>query len=114
MDEDFERGTVLDGKYLLARKLGEGGFGHVYLAQDILLEERYVALKCLKIDESTRERHLIQEMEFLSSLADPHVVGFYHHFRNENNLFVVMEYCSGGSLRQLLETKGKVKPEKAK
>ena len=113
MDEHFERGTVLDGKYLLARKLGEGGFGHVYLAQDILLEERYVALKYLKIDESARERFLIQEMEFLSSLSDPHVVGFYHHFRNENSLFLVMEYCSGGSLRQLLDTKGKVKPEKA-
>ena len=113
MDEDFERGTVLDGKYLLARKLGEGGFGHVYLAQDILLEERYVALKCLKIDESARERHLIQEMEFLSSLADPHVVGFFHHFRNEKNLFLVMEYCSGGSLRQLLQTESRVRPERA-
>lgn len=51
MDEDFERGTVLDSKYLICRKLGEGGFGHVYLAQDTLLEERYVALKCLKVEE---------------------------------------------------------------
>lgn len=113
MDEDFKSGATLDDKYLLVRKLGEGGFGHVYLAQDDLLEERYVALKCLKIDESAREQYLIREMDFLSTLADPHVVGFYHHFRNENNLFLVMEYCSGGSLRQLLATKRRVTPEKA-
>ena len=76
MDEDFKSGDTLDDKYLLVRKLGEGGFGHVYLAQDDLLEERYVALKCLKIDESARERYLIKEMDFLSSFADPHVWKF--------------------------------------
>jgi tetratricopeptide (TPR) repeat protein len=113
MDENFKSGDILDDKYLLVRKLGEGGFGHVYLAQDDLLKERYVALKCLKIDESAREQNLIREMDFLSSLADPHVVGFYHHFRNENNLFLVMEYCPGGSLRQLLAEKRSVTLEKA-
>jgi len=111
MDKDFKSGDTLDNKYLLVRKIGEGGFGHVYLAQDILLEEHYVALKCLKIDEGAIERYLIQEMDFLSSLADPHVVGFYHHFKNKNTLFLVMEYCSGGSLRQLLQTEVRVRPE---
>ena len=113
MDEEFKSGDTLDDKYLLIRKLGEGGFGYVYLAQDILLEEHYVAIKCLKINESDRERYLIREMDFLSTLADPHVVGFYHHFHNENSLFLVMEYCSGGSLRQLLQTEHRVTPEKA-
>lgn len=113
MDEDLKIGDVLDNKYLLVRKLGEGGFGNVYLAQDTLLSERYVALKCLKIDENDRESYLIREMDFLATLADPHVVGFFHHFKNNNTIFLVMEYCSGGSLRQFLQAKGKVKPEKA-
>jgi len=113
MEENLEIGDVLDDKYLLVRKLGEGGFGHVYLAQDTLLNERYVALKCLKIDESERESYLIREMDFLANLADPHVVGFYHHFQNKNTTFLVMEYCPGGSLRQLLQTEDKVNPEKA-
>jgi serine/threonine-protein kinase len=113
MDKDIRIGDILDEKYLLIRKLGEGGFGHVYLAQDILLEEHYVALKSLKIAEDARERLLIREMDFLSKLADPHVVGFYHHFKNWDSLFLVMEYCPGGSLRQILETEGKIKLEEA-
>jgi serine/threonine protein kinase len=113
MDEDIQIGDILDEKYLLIRKLGEGGFGHVYLAQDTLLEEHYVALKSLKIDEDARERLLIREMDFLSKLAGPHVVGFYHHFKNWGSLFLVMEYCPGGSLRQILETEGKIKLKKA-
>ena len=113
MDEEFKSGDLLDDKYLLVRKLGEGGFGHVYLAQDTVLKEHYVALKCLKIDESARERYLIREMDFLSTLADPHVVGFYHHFQTKDTLFLVMEYCSGGSLRELLAAEGEVAPQKA-
>jgi tetratricopeptide (TPR) repeat protein len=113
MDEELKIGAVLDGKYLLEKKLGEGGFGHVYLAQDTLLKEHYVALKCLKISEHVQETDLIREMDFLATLADPHVVRFYHHFKSENNIFLVMEYCPGGSLRQIFQAEGKVKPEKA-
>ena len=113
MDEDLKIGDVLDDKYLLVKKLGEGGFGRVYLAQDTLLSEHYVALKCLKIDENDRELYLIREMDFLATLADPHVVGFYHHIQNKDTIFLVMEYCPGGSLRQLLQTESKVNPEKA-
>lgn len=108
MDKNFINCDILDDKYLLIGKLGEGGFGHVYLARDKLLEDRYVALKYLRLDEHSREQNLIQEMNFLSSLADPHVVGFYHHFRDGENLVLVMEYCAEGSLRDLLTAKRKV------
>lgn len=106
MRSEIPRGTVLDNKYLVVRKLGEGGFGEVYLAQDLLLKRRYVAIKSLTLEDAERERYLIREMEFLSSLAHPHIVNFLHHFRGEDILFLVMEYCRGGSLRQALKAKG--------
>jgi serine/threonine protein kinase len=103
---DIHINTILDEKYLVLKKLGAGGFGKVYLTRDVLLKERYVALKHLKIEDDSRKKDLIREMEFLSKLADPHVVRFYHHFRYDDKLFLVMEYCPGGSLRQLLQRNG--------
>lgn len=69
MEEDIQIGDILDERYLLVRSLGVGGFGNVYLAQDILPEEHYVALKCLKISDDSRERVLIREMDFLARLS---------------------------------------------
>jgi len=47
MKNEINNDRILDEKYLLIRKLGEGGYGNVFLAQDILIENRYVALKRL-------------------------------------------------------------------
>jgi len=102
---DIPQGTVLDNKYRILLKLGEGGFGEVYLAEDLLIRNRHVAIKSLTLDDPDREQYLIREMEFLSGLDHPHVVRFYHHFNEHGSLFLVMEFCSGGSLWQALQKK---------
>jgi serine/threonine protein kinase len=76
----ISEGQILDEKYRIIRRIGEGGFGEVFLANDILLESRHVAIKSLKIDDANHEQSLIEEMKFLSNLANPHVITFYHHF----------------------------------
>ena len=113
MEHNVEIGEILDNKYVLVRKLGEGGFGCVYLARDTLLETNYVALKYLKIHDRERQKILIREMDFLAGLDEPHVVRFYHHFEQKDALFLAMEYCSDGSLRQLIQTEGRITPAKA-
>src|ERR1035437_11026853 len=46
---------------------------------------------------------LVEEMRSLDQLHHPAVVTFYHHFVNEQLLFLVMEYCAVGSLRSRMQ-----------
>jgi serine/threonine protein kinase len=80
-------GDELDGKYIVARKLGSGGFGEVFLAHDEVAC-RHVAIKVLRTDD--RDRGLIWEMQALAALDLQGVVAFYHHFTEGDRLFLVM------------------------
>jgi len=112
MKRNIPEGTVLDGKYRIIRMLGEGGFGEVYLAEDNLLKGHHVAIKSLKMNDSNREQILVREMQFLSKLDHPNVVHFYHHFSEYDTLFLVMEFCGGGSMREPLQDQIQFENEK--
>ena len=91
-------GDQFAGTYRALRRLGEGGWGEVYLAEDELLG-RQVAIKLLHDRDAEDQTDLVHEMMSLDQLHHPGVVTFYHHFAIERTLFLVMEYCEGGSLR---------------
>jgi serine/threonine protein kinase len=88
----------LDGKYVIVAKLGNGGFGEVFLANDSALPDRQVAIKVLNAKSAGDHSNLIWEMQALSKFNHPGVVSFYHHFTEGNDIFLVMEFCKGGSL----------------
>src|SRR5438876_7083505 len=90
-------GDRLDSKYLVLERLGAGGFGDVYLAEDELLG-RQVAIKLLKVQDPGDQDDLIHEMQSLYRLEHPNIVSFYHHFIENQLLFLVLVYCGGGSL----------------
>ena len=92
--------------YEILEKLGEGGMGEVYKAQDTKLD-RFVALKFLpskitaKEDEKAR---FIQEAKAASSLNHPNVctihdIQEYEGSKGDNQLFIVMEFIDGVTLR---------------
>jgi tetratricopeptide (TPR) repeat protein len=89
------------GNYLVKRRLGGGGFGEVFLADDEAIPDRQVAIKLLR-QRAADHGDLLWEMQMLARLKHPNVVGFYHHFTDQNRLCLVMEFCPGGSLHDRL------------
>lgn len=84
--------------YLYVKYLGDGTFGRVALAKDVL-SERLVAIKWLKETDPEKQKNIIHEIKSIASLAQPNIVTFYHHFMRQKNICLVMEYCENGSLR---------------
>ncbi len=88
----------------LLGKLGEGGMGTVFLAQD-LSSKRRVALKTISArwqSDSTILRRFLQEAEVLSKIDHPNIVTVYGFFNHENRWYLAMEYVQGPSLSILV------------
>lgn len=91
--------------YKLLRKLGEGGMGAVYLADDPQAG-RKVALKVLPRRYSSTPELLARfrrEAETAARLRHPHIVGAYAAGEDAGFHFYVMEYCEGETLDRLLK-----------
>jgi serine/threonine protein kinase len=99
-------GQRLNNTYIVKRKLGFGGFGEVYLADDENIPDRQVAIKVLTRTNPHDQDDLLSEMKTLARFNHPNIVSFYHHFTDAERLFLVMEYCANGSLHDFLESKG--------
>jgi eukaryotic-like serine/threonine-protein kinase len=92
------------GRFSVVSRLGAGGMGEVYRAKDNKLR-RAVALKRISpelyADKKSRER-LWKEALLVSRLNDPHIAGIYDAFEENDELFLVMEYIEGKTLRERL------------
>lgn len=92
------------GRFLVRRKLGHGGMGEVYLADDTLLP-RPVALKRLVpqlLGDVASQARLLNEARLASVVSHTHFARIYDAFERGDETFIVMEYVDGGSLRQRL------------
>jgi serine/threonine protein kinase len=103
-------GSLLDGRYLVKRKLGQGGFGVVYLASDEKMMSRPVVVKCLHDAETGNEwsiKKFKQEMEALARIDHPSIVGVFDTGQlPDGKPYIVMQYVDGCSLRSLLTPEG--------
>lgn len=92
--------------YLLLEKIGEGGRGEVYRAQQ-QLTGRTVAIKFLRrlpTDESAvLTRRFRRESELMASLVHPHVVVMYECGKMMGQFYLIMEYIPGATLRDHLK-----------
>ena len=122
--------TILAGKYLIGKAIGEGGFGITYLGMDLNLEVR-VAIKeyypqgfavrdsrtndstVWSYSESTQTffeegcEKFINEAKTIAKFRElPEIVGVTDFFRENQTAYIVMEYLDGQTLKQYLRANG--------
>ncbi len=89
------------GQYVVTRKLGQGGMGVVYLADDTRLG-RPVAIKALTREfthNQQRRERLRREARAVAALSHPAIATVYALEEFEDNLYIVSEYVPGATLR---------------
>ncbi len=102
--------SSLAGRFNLIRQLGQGGMGAVYLAEQIAVGNRPVALKVLS-------RKLLDDPDFLlrfqneaastGRIHHPNVVTIYESGQADDGTpYIAMEFLEGESLREALERRG--------
>ena len=91
--------------YRIIEKLGEGGMGIVYKAEDLKLK-RAVALKFLSVhlmhDEKAKER-LIKEAQAAASLQHPNIAAVFDFIESGDDAIIVMEYIEGETLAKKIK-----------
>ena len=102
---------ILDDRYRIVRELGQGGYGTVYLAEELSDAEllgqdaaplvlRHVALKVLRTDKAWSKR-LVGEVRALCKLNHPNIVTVYG-YRREPTPYVAMEFIEGQPLSEVM------------
>src|ERR1044072_1204251 len=93
---------VLQGRYAVVRKIGEGGMGAVYLAKDLRLEST-VALKQTLFTDENLLRAFEREARLLAGLRHPALTKVSDHFTEGGSQYLVMDFISGDDLAAVLE-----------
>lgn len=106
------RGTVLAQRYQIERLLGWGGFGAVYLAQDLRFKQRKVAIK--ENHDLSVLQAFLKEAELLATLQHPNLPRVSDFFQEQPptipypRAYMVMDYIAGESLDERILRKGKL------
>ncbi len=111
IDKPLGVGSILKDRFVLEKVLGQGGMGIVYKALDRRKEETkdrepYTAVKVLSSDFQNHPSSIIalqREAKKAQKLAHPNIVTVYDFDRDQNNVFMTMEYLEGEPLDKLIK-----------
>lgn len=128
-------GMVINGKYIVGRAIGYGGFGVTYIGMDQVLNKKVAIKEYLPGEFSTRvpgqtevsvfsgEKEeqfqkgvdkFVDEAKRLAKFQNlEHIVQIYDAFQENGTAYIVMEYLEGETLKEKLQREGKVSVEEA-
>lgn len=104
-------GSRIFGHYVITKKLGEGGMGAVYMAQNPEIEQT-IAIKVLHGHAAQNEelvKRFNREAKVICKLTHPNIIRvFIFGHTPTNMIFLAMEYVEGGTLRDVIEKEGQL------
>ncbi|MBA3944181.1 MAG: protein kinase [Herpetosiphonaceae bacterium] len=115
----FAPQTRLAERYVIGRKLADGGFSAVYLAQDTRLGNCWVVVKEMAVGAQGTNPYAIQqavtdfqqEAELLARISHPNLPHVSDRFEEDGKHFLVMDYVQGQTLREVQAATGGSLPE---
>lgn len=101
-------------RYRIEREIGVGGMATVYLARDVR-HERDVAIKVLhpELAEHLGPARFLREIKIAANLTHPHIVPVYDSGSADGQLYYVMPFIAGESLRDRLDREGQVEVDES-
>ncbi len=118
MNEGKDLNTILpetiSERYHLKKRIGKGGMGDVYLAEDIQLT-REVAIKTIRpelLNNEDVKKRIERECKMHAAVGiHPHVVGLYDKITHDDNIYLIMEYVDGETLTEFIASAKKERHE---
>ena len=101
-------GDLVGGQYEVRGCLAHGGLGWIYLAWDRAVEQWVVLKGLLNAQDQSAMDVAVAERRFLAEIQHPNIVNIYNFVTHRGAGYIVMEYVSGPSLKQMLAERRQV------
>ncbi|KAI1900144.1 hypothetical protein AGOR_G00046990 [Albula goreensis] len=87
--------------------LGKGGFAKCYELTDLATGKVYAAkiIPHTRVSKPHQREKIDREIELHKALHHKHIVHFYQHFEDKDNIYILLEYCSRRSLAHILKAR---------
>lgn len=105
----LEIGSLVDGKYKILNKVGQGGMSVVYLAMNEKANKQWAVKEVRKDgikDFELVKQGLVAETDILKKLNHPHLPSIIDVIDTEDSFIIIMDYIQGNSLNKALDEYG--------
>ncbi|KAK8863605.1 hypothetical protein M9Y10_011293 [Tritrichomonas musculus] len=112
LDVNIIRDTLSKNGFVFLRPVGKGGFASVFL----IFSNQYNLNFVVKVSDykgsrkSNSQDFDLTEINHLINLNHPNIINMYKYFTDDHYLYIVLEYCEGGSLDDLVKQNGPIRP----